>query len=336
MPVTAGEKGFWFLACLAAFLLFALAAFMGGGEEAGRSAPIAPALPSEVEVLNALEEAAESSRFFVLLVHAFLLAVFAGIAIDVRFVWRRLRGRGGLPPPRGGAEWTAVDVAAVIAVFLAVFFAAHAAVAGGRLLRFGASEVSVSVAIQFVAELAAVIVLFRILPRPLSRAARTLGLRGGGALGHVAAGIGCYIGFLPVLIALTWLTERAADRLGIPLQPQEQIGLFFADLSAPALFLLVCFVVFVGPVFEEIFFRGFAYQALRDSIGRWPGILVSAALFSALHASLAVFLPILGLGVFLAYVFEARGSLLPSITVHVCQNGVAVAGALLVRFLSGA
>jgi membrane protease YdiL (CAAX protease family) len=41
---------------------------------------------------------------------------------------------------------------------------------------------------------------------------------------------------------------------------------------------------------EEILFRGFAYQAVRGRLGRWPSILLTSLLFSALHANAAVFL----------------------------------------------
>jgi membrane protease YdiL (CAAX protease family) len=188
--------------------------------------------------------------------------------------------------------------------------------------------------VQFLAELAAICLLLQCVSSRWRNAFGRLGLSRGNVISHIATGVTAYVGFLPILLLLTWLTEEAARRTGIGLEPQEQIGFFFADLSSPSLVFLVIFVAIVGPVFEEIFFRGFAYQALRRRWRRWPSVLATALLFSLLHASFSAFLPILGLGILLACVFESSGSLIPSIVIHVCQNSVAVAGALLVRSLS--
>jgi len=292
-------------------------------------------LPSEVELLRALESAARTSAFFAFLCNAFIALLVLGVLIDIRFLWRRLRRRGSPPPLPTPVAWGLWEVAMVIVVFLIALFALHALCPIVRACFTGASDISLSIAFQFIAEIAALVFLFRCIPSRPGGALEKLGLKRGGG-GAILTGLKGYIGFLPLLLALVWATERIADRLGIALRPQEQIAFFFADLSLPALAFLIAVVVVLGPRFEELFFRGFAYQALRRTTGRWPGILLSAALFSALHANLSVFLPIMGLGVLLAYAFETSGSLAAPVTIHVCQNGLAVAVAILLRTLSAA
>ncbi|MBU1006915.1 MAG: CPBP family intramembrane metalloprotease, partial [Candidatus Omnitrophica bacterium] len=49
-----------------------------------------------------------------------------------------------------------------------------------------------------------------------------------------------------------------------------------------------------------------------------------AVVFSLLHANIAGFLPIMALGVLLAYLYEATGSLVASMTVHVIHNSVII------------
>ncbi len=80
--------------------------------------------------------------------------------------------------------------------------------------------------------------------------------------------------------------------------PPLAIGLavFAAGLRAPpeplienlitnraSLILTVVFGALIGPVFEEIVFRGFLLPLLARSLGSAAGVLVTAALFAALH-----------------------------------------------------
>lgn len=293
-------------------------------------------VPSQVDILRAFEEEAAASPLLGVISSAFTLIVALGAAIDLRFVWRRIKmGPMQQPGGRSAAGWELGDVAKAIVVFLMVFFSLESLYPYLNRCLGGPSDVSLVVIVQFTAELAAICFLLRCVSPQWRSSLGELGLGGGSVLRHIATGVTAYVGFLPILLLLTWVTEEAARRAGIGLEPQEQIGFFFADLSPPALTFLAVFVAVAGPVFEEIFFRGFAYRALRRKWRRWPSVLITALLFSLLHASVSAFLPILGLGVLLACLFEASGSLVPSIVVHVCQNGVAVAGALLVRSLSG-
>jgi membrane protease YdiL (CAAX protease family) len=291
-------------------------------------------IPSEVEILAALQEVARGSAFLRFLISAFTFLIFLGVAIDIRFLWRLSLHRETWDGAVGAVDWGLLDVVRVSLIFLLALFCLQALYPVLKLLPGSASDVSLSVAFQFVAELVALLFLLRLIPAHWGRALRWLGLSTEHFWRGVSTGVKSYIGFLPVLLLLNWLTELIASLAGVELEPQEQLGLFFRDISASTLVFLVCFMVFIGPVFEEIFFRGFAYQAFRRYGGRWMCILVTAILFSALHASVSVFLPIMGLGILLAYVFEKSGSLIPSITIHICQNSLGVAGVLLIRSLS--
>ena len=82
---------------------------------------------------------------------------------------------------------------------------------------------------------------------------------------------------------------------------------------------------------EEIFFRGFLYTAIKKETNTGQAIFISALLFSFLHAHLVGFLPILILGMFLAYLYEKTGSLVPSITVHVIHNLIMVVFIFLIK-----
>jgi hypothetical protein len=79
-------------------------------------------------------------------------------------------------------------------------------------------------------------------------------------------------------------------------------------------------VVIVAPIAEELFFRGFLYQALRRWRGVPQGILLSALFFGLAHVSPIIIPAIFALGVILAYVFERRRSLSATIAAHMTYN----------------
>jgi hypothetical protein len=50
-----------------------------------------------------------------------------------------------------------------------------------------------------------------------------------------------------------------------------------------SLFIMMLFLTVIGPIFEELTFRGFLFPLLSRSLGPWPGILVTAAPFALVH-----------------------------------------------------
>jgi membrane protease YdiL (CAAX protease family) len=82
----------------------------------------------------------------------------------------------------------------------------------------------------------------------------------------------------------------------------------------------------LGPVGEEVFFRGFAYSALRKKYGVKKGILVSSLFFGAYHMIPWQIPYAVVAGVLLALVYEKTQSLYPPILFHIINNSVAVLG----------
>lgn len=85
--------------------------------------------------------------------------------------------------------------------------------------------------------------------------------------------------------------------------------------------LAVLAAVAVGaPLVEEIIFRGMLLSILVRSLSRWPAILISAAIFSAVHLldpnAIAVIPGLFLLGVVLGWVALRRGNLSLAIAMH--------------------
>ena len=95
-------------------------------------------------------------------------------------------------------------------------------------------------------------------------------------------------------------------------------------LSGVRIALAVVAVVIVAPIAEELFFRGFLYQALRKWRGVLQAALLSAFLFAVAHGHPFLIVGIFPLGVVLAYLFERRGSLGATIAAHSFFNGISL------------
>ena len=141
---------------------------------------------------------------------------------------------------------------------------------------------------------------------------------------------------LPVGVVLTLYTlagvNHVATELGFP-SPEVNHGLLqqMREMDDPAqLAALIFSAVIIGPLLEEIVFRGLAQTSLLNFFGRrarWRVILLASAVFAAAHVGLTTWHALPGLfvlGVVLGWLYERTGSLWPPILVHAGFNGLNV------------
>jgi uncharacterized protein len=107
--------------------------------------------------------------------------------------------------------------------------------------------------------------------------------------------------------------------------PSEQLpsGLEDADQNLLVALATGMLLIAVAPLAEEIFFRGFLYQAFRNSFGVLPGALLSAVIFGAIHFEFFKLVQLAILGVILALLFEKTRSLWSPIILHALNNTLA-------------
>ena len=78
--------------------------------------------------------------------------------------------------------------------------------------------------------------------------------------------------------------------------------------------------VLVGPLHEEVFFRGVLYQTLRTKLSWVLSVLLCTAVFALLHDPLAQMTGALLLGLVACYVMEKRGSITECFAIHAAYN----------------
>ncbi|MDO4539614.1 MAG: type II CAAX endopeptidase family protein [Syntrophomonadaceae bacterium] len=80
--------------------------------------------------------------------------------------------------------------------------------------------------------------------------------------------------------------------------------------------------VIVGPLTEELYFRGMLYPVLRQHLDvRWA-IIVGGVLFGVIHADLWRAIPLAVGGIGLCYIYEKSGSIWVSFLAHALWNGI--------------
>lgn len=91
---------------------------------------------------------------------------------------------------------------------------------------------------------------------------------------------------------------------------------------------LISFVV-IGPLLEEVVFRGVLVHELRKHVRPVWVIVVSAVIFMALHLAVPVFPFLFVSGLVLAWLRLWHDSLWPSTLAHITGNAIASSGALI-------
>lgn len=84
--------------------------------------------------------------------------------------------------------------------------------------------------------------------------------------------------------------------------------------------LIILGAVIIGPIFEEIIFRGIIYKRLKRSMPTVFAILISSILFAVIHDGILWMSYTFLLGLIFAWVFEMCDSLIASVLVHALFN----------------
>ncbi len=134
----------------------------------------------------------------------------------------------------------------------------------------------------------------------------------------VLAGIGALVGVL--MIAGVGATLSGQET------PEFMTETFRTAREAGILPLFFFSFAVLAPVQEELFFRGFLYRGLTASIGAWPTILLTAAVWSVVHLQYEWFFvgEIFLLGVAFGWLRMRSGSTILTMFLHGAMNTLAL------------
>ena len=125
---------------------------------------------------------------------------------------------------------------------------------------------------------------------------------------------------MPIITLLSLAWNFVLRALSLPDAPQDLIKIFAETQSSFVIAGMLLVACVLAPLAEELIFRAGLYRFVRQKLGRAPALLISGLCFGALHGSWAGFLPLAVLGMLLAVVYEATGSIRIPIIVHALFN----------------
>lgn len=89
-------------------------------------------------------------------------------------------------------------------------------------------------------------------------------------------------------------------------------------------FITVGVITVLGPIVEELIFRGYLQTSLMKHTSPMVSIVASGVVFGVVHYNLSMFPVLAFIGFALGYLYHKSGSLWPSIVFHILNNAIAV------------
>ena len=229
------------------------------------------------------------------------------------------------PLPGAGADipWTirqvGLSIGLVVGIFAVVLVAIGGFVATWDVSNTVATVIALLASAMLQAAMLGCVWYFAI--RRSGGAWRELGFRRIRPLQAVIVGIiGVIAAYLAVAVYAAIVTGLGIEIL-IPNEFPEELG-----REPLSLMILAVTALAIAPFTEEVFFRGFAYQALRKRLSPVSAAVVSSGLFGIAHLGLGLVIPIALMGMILVAAFRRTGNLWSSIIIHAGFNAVSITG----------
>jgi len=131
-----------------------------------------------------------------------------------------------------------------------------------------------------------------------------------------AAGLGALGGIFAAGAAFIYLSAASHT----PLLQQAKKTLLLGNNDQTVIAVLA---IAAAPLFEEFIFRGLIFGGLRRSLGLLTSSVASAAIFAIVHPPASV-IPVFGLGLITALVYERTRLLIAPMSAHAVYNALIV------------
>lgn len=150
-------------------------------------------------------------------------------------------------------------------------------------------------------------------------------------LRDLALGVGSWLIAYPWVVVASQGVEALVNYFSSSTAIEQEAVQYVRGISAYPVMLAFSFmlVALVIPIIEEIVFRGFLQQWLKQKLPPLSAIIITSLLFAAAHFStfqglsnLAIITALFVLALFLGYLRERQGNLLASISLHATINTI--------------
>jgi membrane protease YdiL (CAAX protease family) len=149
---------------------------------------------------------------------------------------------------------------------------------------------------------------------------------------RIGSSILIYVGFLfgwaPFsLIAVPWFWLH----MGWPLSPQPHLQWFVEAAEGPQLAVMLAIVCGLGPIVEEVVFRGYLQRGLEQWLGPSASLWIVSLFFGLVHVGSGwhLFLPLALMGLLFGFLRNRSNGLAAPIVVHMLHNTLTVSVTML-------
>jgi len=132
----------------------------------------------------------------------------------------------------------------------------------------------------------------------------------------------CFVRIIAPVMATSLISSLVLRQLGYDVEPQE-ILIAFTKSDSLVINIYIAFIaIFIGPVFEELIFRGILFPYVLKYASIPVAVFAISAVFAAIHGHIPSFMPIFVLGCGLSLAYLKSGSIVVPITMHVLFNAL--------------
>lgn len=321
-------------------LLYFVSPFLGSKEETKNPEEIFSAIETEVQIalsdVSVISKIKENNFLYITATVFFwvsILIVLTGIGLNVyHFLFRKK-----IHIPRteklSDSNWSVLDVfkIIIIVIFAAfVYYILGDVISNSFKLNIHSSLVNSLIFSTFFHIISIGCVLLYIRYK-YNADLSSLGLIFKNKFRNIYIGILGYSSVIPFTVLALIISIMVSTNLGFESKGNPLLLVYFLPDIPFKLGYLLIFISVIGPICEEIFFRGFLYKTLRSKFNvRW-GIFLNSIIFSFLHLTPAGFLPIFVLSIMLSYIYEKTGSLIAPVALHIMHNSMISVFLLILR-----
>lgn len=253
----------------------------------------------------------------------FLAGLVADIWIVATWFRKRVGTEAASAPAIPPKPWGLAEVGLIVGMLCAAMVIGATAfqwLKRAGLLAGGKLKQAEMLAGGFVLDGLGLVAIFLLLHTLRLRMSEAFGIRPGSLARACGRGLFFLLAALPPVWLSAALSERVCQALRFPTEKQEVMQLFLESESDALRAAIMFMAVVMAPLFEEMFFRGLAYPALKRHIGATAALLVTSVGFAAIHLHPLSFLPLTVLAIGLTLAYEATGNLLVPIVMHSVFN----------------
>ena len=175
---------------------------------------------------------------------------------------------------------------------------------------------------------ATVLIMFALIP-PLGRIAGKTGMRKIGQIELKFVPVGLLLIYAWQIITMPFW-EKLLERLNFHGSQQQELLTVCSQSSLPQYFGMLALAAVLIPFVEEVVYRRLLFGVSRP-LGVWAALILTAAIFAAMHGFVYGFPALFGLGVVFQWQYLRTGNLWTSTLTHMIYNFISLTLVFLLR-----